>query len=46
MSLLAQITPTPTWYLILAAVLFTIGAVYAVKDCALFPSNTFLGHGS
>ena len=27
MSLLAQITPTPTWYLILAAVLFTIGVV-------------------
>jgi NADH-quinone oxidoreductase subunit K len=26
-SLLAQITPTPTWYLILAAVLFTIGVV-------------------
>jgi len=27
MSLLAQITPTPTWYLILAAVLFSIGVV-------------------
>ena len=27
MSLLAQITPTPLWYLILAAVLFSIGVV-------------------
>ena len=25
--MLAQITPTPTWYLLLAAVLFSIGAV-------------------
>ena len=25
--MLAEITPTPTWYLILAAVLFSLGAV-------------------
>jgi NADH-quinone oxidoreductase subunit K len=30
-TLLAEITPTPTWYLILAAVLFGVGAVGVVS---------------
>ena len=31
MTVLAEITPTPTWYLVLAAVLFGIGAVGVVS---------------